>query len=723
MRKALNSIHLRSIGSRIALSIIVLLVLAVGVVGWLGYTQQKELSTQSVEIRLKGAYERVLEELHARQRLATALAQTIANYPGIGEHVEKFDRQWILDAITPTYRIVHDQNGLVFTNFFKPPGLNMLRFHSLKNMGGDDVRARRQTVVQALATGRPQVGLEPGLATLGMFAVVPVRVGDRIVGAIDVGDSIEQPFAEQLKKRLGIDIAFHAFADGKFETVAGTIPNKSLLTADDLKAAMAAPLAARDARSGEKYEAVTAAPLLNFAGKPIGVIEIALDVSNMVGRSQHALEIFAGAAGIAVLLGLIVSLALARGIGRPIREITATMRGLADGNLDLSVPYGTRHDEVGVMAGTLEVFRKGLVERRNLEAEAAEQRQAADRQRLQSEEERRQIEDERRKNAEAQARAAEGQAMATKALAEGLTRLAEGDLTVRMTEGFSDSYRQIKDDFNTTMERLHETMQALTQSTSEVSGATAEIATSTTDLSQRTEEQAASLEETTASMEEISAMVKKNAANAQIANQSAAGTRDVADRGGQVVVKAVEAMARIEDSSRKIADIIGVIDEIARQTNLLALNAAVEAARAGEAGRGFAVVASEVRSLAQRSSQAAKDIKDLITNSNSQVKEGVDLVDRAGTSLSEIVESIKKVAEIVADIANASAEQAAGIEQVNKALTQMDAVTQQNSALVEENAATAKTLEHQAGAMIQQVSFFHIAEQAPAHRTPKSAAA
>jgi Methyl-accepting chemotaxis protein (MCP) signalling domain len=168
-------------------------------------------------------------------------------------------------------------------------------------------------------------------------------------------------------------------------------------------------------------------------------------------------------------------------------------------------------------------------------------------------------------------------------------------------------------------------------------------------------------------------------------------------------------MARIEDSSRKISDIITVIDEIARQTNLLALNAAVEAARAGEAGRGFAVVASEVRSLAQRSSQAAKDIKDLITSSNSQVKDGVDLVNKAGAALNEIVESIKKVADIVAGIATASVEQSTGIEQVNKALNQMDEVTQQNSALVEENAATAKTLEHQAKAMDERVAFFRIA--------------
>jgi methyl-accepting chemotaxis protein len=218
----------------------------------------------------------------------------------------------------------------------------------------------------------------------------------------------------------------------------------------------------------------------------------------------------------------------------------------------------------------------------------------------------------------------------------------------------------------------------------------------------------------------MSATVKKNAENAQQANQSAGTTRDVADRGGQVVAKAVDAMARIEESSRKISDIIGVIDEIARQTNLLALNAAVEAARAGEAGRGFAVVASEVRSLAQRSSQAAKDIKDLITNSNSQVKDGVDLVSKAGTALQDIVESIKKVAVVISDIAAASAEQAVGIEQVNKALTQMDEVTQQNSALVEENAAAAKTLEQQAKGMSDEVSVFRVDEgEAPRAAAPE----
>jgi methyl-accepting chemotaxis protein len=203
--------------------------------------------------------------------------------------------------------------------------------------------------------------------------------------------------------------------------------------------------------------------------------------------------------------------------------------------------------------------------------------------------------------------------------------------------------------------------------------------------------------------------VKKNAENANQANASVRKAHDVADRGGRVVTKAVEAMAQIAGSSRKIADIIGVIDEIARQTNLLALNAAVEAARAGESGRGFAVVASEVRSLAQRSSQAAKDIKDLITNSNSQVQGGVELVDQAGAALTEIVESFKGVAGVVAEIAAASAEQATGLEQVHTALAHMDEATQQNSALVEENAATAKSLERQAGDMNERVGLFKIA--------------
>jgi methyl-accepting chemotaxis protein len=290
-----------------------------------------------------------------------------------------------------------------------------------------------------------------------------------------------------------------------------------------------------------------------------------------------------------------------------------------------------------------------------------------------------------------------------------VTAAKNNDLTQRITlEGKAGDIALLCGGVNDLLDTVSKVIGDFKTAAGEVASASSEISTSTTDLSQRTEEQAASLEETTASMARISETVKKNADDAQQASQFAENTRAVADRGGKVVTEAVSAMARIAESSGKISDIISVIDEIARQTNLLALNAAVEAARAGEAGRGFAVVASEVRSLAQRSSQAAKDIKDLITNSSGQVKEGVDLVNKAGGSLGEIVESINKVSTIVSDIAAASIEQSAGIDQVNTAITQMDEVTQQNSALVEENAATAKTLEQQSTLMNERIAAFKI---------------
>lgn len=409
--------------------------------------------------------------------------------------------------------------------------------------------------------------------------------------------------------------------------------------------------------------------------------------------------------GIALALGLGIAWIIGRGITKPIHALTNTMDVLASGDLRAEVPGTDRGDELGNMATSVLAFRQAAIEKASLEAEAESQRRLSDEERTRNAREQARIAEER---AAEQAKAAEEQAQVVKALAHGLARLSEGDLAIRLNEGFGEAYQQIRDDFNSTIKHLQETIGAIVAATGEVTNGAAEISISTTDLSQRTEEQAASLEETSASMEQISSIVKQNAENTERANALTAGTREAANRGSQVVASTVEAMSRIEKSSNKIADIIGIIDEIARQTNLLALNAAVEAARAGDAGRGFAVVASEVRSLAQRSSQAAKDIKDLIASSSTQVREGVDLVNRTGQSLNEIVESINKVADIVADIATASVEQSTGLNQISKALAQMDAVTQQNSALVEENAATAKTLAQQANAMTEEVSFFRV---------------
>ncbi|MEH6404583.1 MAG: methyl-accepting chemotaxis protein [Sneathiella sp.] len=289
-----------------------------------------------------------------------------------------------------------------------------------------------------------------------------------------------------------------------------------------------------------------------------------------------------------------------------------------------------------------------------------------------------------------------------------LSLLSEGDLTHRIETDYEGLFGKLKDDANGTSDQLGRIVSDITVGSQEVNSAAEEINTGTMDLSQRTEQQASSLQETAAAMEQMASTVKQNADNAQQANQLSISASGVASKGGEVVAEAVEAMSRIEGSSQKISDIIGVIDEIAFQTNLLALNAAVEAARAGDAGKGFAVVASEVGTLAQRSSQAAKDIKGLIVDSGSQVKDGVQLVGRAGESLEEIVDSIKKLSDIVSEIAAASNEQSTSIDEINRSVTQMDEMTQQNSALVEENAAAARTLQEQSENMRERISFFKL---------------
>ncbi|MEY2115939.1 MULTISPECIES: methyl-accepting chemotaxis protein [Rhodanobacter] len=292
-------------------------------------------------------------------------------------------------------------------------------------------------------------------------------------------------------------------------------------------------------------------------------------------------------------------------------------------------------------------------------------------------------------------------------------RMADGNLSVEGAEGVKLAPGSMMH----AMQRLHlkliEVVGQVQHGSQAVSSAAQQIAKGNDDLSQRTQEQASSLEETASSMEEMTSTVRQNAENASHANQLANGAREQAERGGQVVAQAVAAMGEISASSRRIADIVGLIDEIAFQTNLLSLNAAVEAARAGEQGRGFAVVASEVRSLSQRSAAAAKEIKVLIGESVDRVQAGSALVEQSGAALADIVDSVRKVTDIVAEIAAASHEQSAGIDQVNRAVMQMDEVTQQNAALVEEAAAAARAMQEQAGQLQRQMRFFRL-DGAPA---------
>jgi len=318
------------------------------------------------------------------------------------------------------------------------------------------------------------------------------------------------------------------------------------------------------------------------------------------------------------------------------------------------------------------------------------------------------------------ARLLRGRVTASREVAE---RVRQGDFTVPVDASVRDEFSPLLQSLSAMQDSLTTVVGTVRENAESVATASAQIAQGNQDLSQRTEEQASSLEETAASMEQLGSTVRQTSDNANQANQLAKGATAVAIKGGHVVGQVVNTMRGINESSRKIADIIGVIDSIAFQTNILALNAAVEAARAGEQGRGFAVVASEVRSLAQRSAEAAKEIKALISASVERVEQGTQLVDQAGVTMSEIVASIQRVTDLMGEISSAASEQNAGVSQVGQAVMQMDQVTQQNASLVEQSAAAAESLKAQALQLVQAVSVFRLAHDAHAPQRAVHAAA
>lgn len=318
-------------------------------------------------------------------------------------------------------------------------------------------------------------------------------------------------------------------------------------------------------------------------------------------------------------------------------------------------------------------------------------------------------------------------------IGEGLDRLAQGKLLHRVTTELTGPFAKLKSDFNAAVSRLQDTIEHVSARTASIGSGTREISAASDDLSRRTEQQAASLEQTAAALGEITATLKKTAENASATNAIVTTAREAAQKGGSVVEAAIQAMGKIEQSSRQITDIIAVIDEIAFQTNLLALNAGVEAARAGEAGRGFAVVASEVRALAQRSGEAAREIKTLIKTSSEHVREGVGLVSASGESLAQIIERVTSISLLVDEMSQAARQQSLGVDEVNVAVGQMDQVTQQNAAMVEQSTAASRGLAQEAADLVQLVARFDVGAKPtegaapamihPARRAPGKGAA
>jgi methyl-accepting chemotaxis protein len=371
----------------------------------------------------------------------------------------------------------------------------------------------------------------------------------------------------------------------------------------------------------------------------------------------------------------------------PVVEITETISKLAAGNLEVSTTFGNRDDEVGLMAKAIEVFRTNALQ---AEAQRAEQ------------------DEYRADQAEIVGRAAEQQKLVVEGLARRLHALAEGNLDSNIGEFFPEEYKRLRMDFNQAISELSSALTEIRDSSNNVAAAASELGNGASELARRAEHQAATLEETAAAHDEITATVAKTLKIAKETSTVVSAAKVRAEGSRHVVSDAIAAISTIEQSSREISQIIGVIDEIAFQTNLLALNAGVEAARAGDAGRGFAVVAQEVRALSQRSSAAAKQIRELITGAEKAVGEGVKLVGATGVTLNQIVDEVSDIAARVQQIAASSAEEALGLEEVNKAIGQLDMVTQQNAAIAEQSAAASQGPADEAERLVSLVSRFQI---------------
>ena len=565
------------------------------------------------------------------------------------------------------------------------------------------------------------------------------------VGLLAVAAQADSP--EQIELVTVDNINVKAEMLRSLETVQATYPNQELA---DLVEGIAAlgegdegllqlrMLELAAARKAVAALSESRSATINLADAVDRLVAAARDETDRsTGASITAIDIaqtsMAAIAAICLVSAIAIGwLYVGRRVIDPLVGTTGTMDRLAKRDWSAEVRGVDRPDEIGDMARAVQVFKEQGQEADRLQSQIEEERQTRDTERraqqallkesvgsivsaanagdLSQRIETARIEGVMRELGEGVNQLLGTVERALDDLGTMLHKLADGDLTHRIRGQYEGVFAKLTGDANQVSNRLADTMTSLADAARLVRDASAEISTGSQDLAQRTESQAAALEQTAASMHEVTATVKQNADNAQAANQLATAARNTAEQGGEIVSRAVSAMGEIEGSAQKISDIVGLIDEIAFQTNLLALNASVEAARAGEAGKGFAVVAQEVRALAQRSANASKEIKGLIAASNNQVKTGAGLVNQAGSSLNEIVTAVKKVSDIVAEIAAASSEQARGLEEVNGAVVNMDEMTQRNGALVEETNASAQAMADQARQLAELVGHFRVGE-------------
>jgi methyl-accepting chemotaxis protein len=644
---------IRSIAARLILAISLTVAVACGILGTFSIMQQRALTRLALEQQLKLQYDSVIAALDYEGRAALAVSTTVSSLPQVADVVAKGDRAALSALLSDANKALKAQ-GMPLMNLILPPATIFLRIHDPKAFG-DDISARRITVVTANNTGKPIVGVEQGRDTLGIFAMTPIMRDGKSLAVADVGVTFGQEFVDRAKKRFGIDLAVHWYDGKSFKKLSSTFGDAVVTTQDELKNVFGGAVLQRDASIGGNPAAIYVGQVKNFAGQPVAVIEVIKDTTEYEAAATRAQRDLLMATAAILAVAIVLAFLLGRGLSRPLAAITAVMNRLSSGEIDVTIPGSERRDELGTMAAAVDVFRRSMIESRGMrETQEASKQQAE---------------------------------IEKKAL-----------------------QRQMADRFEADVKSV---VAAVAKATADMQRVAGEITVSVGGTSERAAAAAAASEEASASVNTVAAATEELASSVAEIGRQVTHSSQVADNAVVKAAQTTEMVGSLASAAEKIGDVLRLIGAIASQTNLLALNATIEAARAGEAGRGFAVVASEVKNLASQTAKATDEIAGQVAAIQSATGDCVTAIGGISDTIREISGIATTIAAAVEqqdsatrEIARSVQQAATGTSEVSVNVTGASQSADQSRALADDVLAATGQLGRQADALHESVDTF-----------------
>ena len=644
---------IRSIAVRLVLAISLTVAVACGILGTFSIAQQRALTELALDQQLKLQYDSVIAAIDYEGRAALAVSSAIAAMPPVVEALAKNDRDGLGKLLGEALESLKAQ-GIPLISFWRAPATSVYRVHAPK-VFDDDASARRSTVVEAIKTGKSIVGVEPGREALAIFGMTPIVRDGKTLANVDVGAAFGKEFVDRAKKRFGIDLAVHSYDGKDFKRLSSTYGDGLITTTDELKGVISGPPLRRDATVGGHPAAIYIGQIKNYAGQPVGILEVIKDTTEYeaaAASSQRNLIL----GTVAILIGaILLALLLGRGLSRPLAAITAVMNRLSGGEINVTIPGSERHDELGTMAGAVDVFRRSMIEARGM-------REAQEASKQQSELEKKALQ------------------------------------------------RQMADRFEADVKSV---VAAVAQATNDMQRAAGEITTSVGGTSQRAAAAAVASDEASASVNAVAAATEELASSVAEIGRQVTHSSEVADSAVLKAGQTTEMVSSLASAAEKIGDVLRLIGAIASQTNLLALNATIEAARAGEAGRGFAVVASEVKELANQTAKATDEIAGQVAAIQAATGDCVTAIGGISNTIREISGIATTIAAAVEEqdsatreIARSVQQAATGTSEVSVNVTGASQSADQSRTLANNVATATGQLSQQADALSRSVDTF-----------------